>query len=136
MKVGNILEICRLYNREMGLEAATTEAGSDVILPLVSVGHHHTRREDQWNEAIEVFSAPWNNRNADGARLLVGVLLDGLGDANPEADVRVAVPTDAGYHRVLSIHSVGFKDIIPGAPLTLRLDLEPWDSAHQTIRPD
>ena len=146
MQVARFINQVRAFSPDLKVYALTMDQGRSRRMPIISVGHHMDAFEtppeviDQ-NVAVELFVDPWptgnwwENQPVQGEAVTVQQIIDELGSKHQESDLRVAVPTDEGHHRVLAIEAMGFAgDRAVDEPLTLDLSVGAWDDMHRIIR--
>lgn len=146
MQIARFINQAQAFSPDLKVYALTMDQGRSYRMPIISVGHHMDAFETppeviDENVAVELFTNPWPTGNwwenppPQGEAVTVRQILDELASKPQGSDLRVAVPTDEGHHRVLSIEAMGFAgDRAADAPLTLDLSAGAWDDMHRIIR--
>ena len=129
MKIAELGQYCATFGSDLEICAVTTQAGSSKRMRVVKTGPHNPALTTDGNAPIELFVDPEGTQPA----LTVGGLTVALPGPLPESDVRVAMPTGEGHHRILAIYGVGFGE---GGPTVLELTVESLDSPRYIIRND
>lgn len=117
-----------MFAPEMTVHAVSSDGGNEMRWAIERVGHHRPEA----GLAVELFVKTGDDDLTGG--MTITALRDALAALPQDVDTRVAVTTDQGHHRVLSIHGIGFANF--EGPAILDVFVEPWDSLHQVIRSD
>jgi hypothetical protein len=134
MLVHELKELLAKAKPNARVYAFVTTMGASRKLALLRVDHHGVAPGMAHPDfPVELFTPPWHETALSGVSMTAEQILGdkGLTRFDDHRAVRVAVPTDQGFHRALDINDLAF-----GEGDTMHLNTESWDSAFPIIRPD